>query len=98
MAELEHEQWMRWSNYLVTNYDMPSEIIVKWEKDWIPYNKLTESQKDKDRIWADKVIKIFLDSLPKEKNKPRFNEYDLIDNGFNDCLSEIKERINDRKT
>lgn len=70
LAELEHEQWMRWSNYLVTNYKLPKEIVEKWRISWKPYKQLTEAQKEKDRIWADKVLSTIksylLENGPKE--------------------------------
>ena len=31
-------------------------MMKKWHKNWKPYLELTEEEKDKDRIWADKVL------------------------------------------
>jgi len=31
-------------------------MIRKWQKNWKPYSELTEEEKNKDRIWADKVL------------------------------------------
>ena len=31
-------------------------MMKKWQKNWKPYSELSEEEKDKDRIWADKVL------------------------------------------
>ena len=61
LAELEHEQWMSWSKYIVANNEVPLELFNQWSRNWKPYSKLSEKQKDKDRIWADKVIKLLIE-------------------------------------
>jgi len=33
-----------------------SRLERKWTKNWKPYSELPEEEKDKDRIWADKVL------------------------------------------
>jgi hypothetical protein len=58
LAELEHEQWMKWSLDIVTVEKISPERLLRWNDLWIPYNMLTEEEKDQDRIWADKVIQI----------------------------------------
>jgi len=67
LAELEHKQWLSWTNYLVTNYILPPEIVKKWGKTWKPYKELSEGQKDKDRIWADKVLNELNQKIKKLK-------------------------------
>ena len=54
IAELEHEQWVQWSKAVAE--EVSPERKVRWEKLWIPYDELTEEQKDQDRIWADKAL------------------------------------------
>jgi len=56
LAELEHKQWKSWTIYLGSRYELPSELVKKWGKNWKPYSELTEEEKDKDRIWADRVL------------------------------------------
>lgn len=77
LASLIHAEWMSWSK-AVANKVSP-EKRAKWEKLWIPYEELTEAQKDKDRIWADKALAI-MGKLEKSKSSLR------------DVLSLIKER------
>jgi hypothetical protein len=76
LADIEHRQWMAWSQALakeleLINLDCYREdfVVIKnriktrlenWRRCWKPYNKLTTEQKDKDREWADKI----LDNLP----------------------------------
>jgi hypothetical protein len=65
LAELEHEQWVKWSQNLNNVEKLSPERIERWQKLWIPYSKLTEAEKDQDREWADKVLNL-LHSHTKE--------------------------------
>ena len=57
LAELEHEQWSHWTKYLIKNFT--EDNILKWGKQAItPYYQLSEKEKDSDRVWADKVLKL----------------------------------------
>ncbi|HUS51156.1 MAG TPA: hypothetical protein VMZ91_13395 [Candidatus Paceibacterota bacterium] len=60
-AELEHKQWMSWVEYVLTNYirDLPDGLIKKWQSSMIEYKDLSQNQKDKDRVWARKVLILF---------------------------------------
>ena len=56
LASMIHNEWMSWSKAVAGDVDPARK--AKWEKLWIPYDQLTEPQKDQDRIWADKVLKV----------------------------------------
>ena len=72
----QHEAWSYWSKTIAKELHeikvlcytgKTTEAIQKinarinrWEKNWKPYNKLSEDAKEMDREWADKI----LDSLP----------------------------------
>lgn len=56
LAELEHIQWIRWTQSVDSN--VPPYIVERWRKNWIPYNELPEEEKNKDREFADKIIAI----------------------------------------
>lgn len=62
LAELEHEQWISWTKSVVKQWkDSDGDfdfLIFKWEKNWKPYKDLTETEKEKDRKWARKVLSI----------------------------------------
>lgn len=59
LAELEHEQWMYWAKDILKTEDITEERAKRWEKEsFKPYKNLTEEQKDMDREWARKVLKI----------------------------------------
>ena len=70
LAELEHEQWVQWSNALANEIrvylnwlpeDMRivlSERLERWDSMWVPYDALTEKTKEPDRVWARKVLKL----------------------------------------
>lgn len=73
LANLEHEQWWFWTKELEKQHRTDPEwqyVFEQWSKSWIPYNQLSEGQKDMDRVWARKVIEVFLKhtSLLKKQN------------------------------
>jgi len=57
LAALEHEQWMAWAKDVSEEQNV-SARKEKWKKLFIPYEELSEEDKDKDREWADKVLEI----------------------------------------
>lgn len=57
LAELEHQQWAHWTSYLLDN--LTPENIERWRRQIdTPYSQLSEAEKDSDRNWADKVLRI----------------------------------------
>lgn len=58
LADLEHRQWMHWSQYVAKEHDIPEELEEKWEKNWKPYSQLSEEMKEKDRKWARKALAV----------------------------------------
>ncbi len=57
LSELEHEQWVHWTKYMLENYD--KENIKRWKRQIdTPYKDLSEKEKDGDREWAQKVLDI----------------------------------------
>jgi hypothetical protein len=59
LAELEHEQWIFWSRNIAETETITEQRLERWKKLWVPYRQLTEEQKASDRLWAEKVLKIF---------------------------------------
>ena len=58
LSDLEHKQQIHWNKYMMKSiYD--EDKFVRWEKQIkIPYSELIEEDKEKDRIWARKVLEI----------------------------------------
>jgi hypothetical protein len=54
LAELEHEQWMHWSQAVAS--EVPALTAVKWQRSWIAYADLNDELKEADRAWARKVM------------------------------------------
>lgn len=65
LAELEHKQWMEWSQNLAASEKLSKERIERWKKLWIPYQELSEQSKEQDRVWARRAIRIFLGGKPE---------------------------------
>ena len=83
-ADLEHKRWAGWQSYLFSKsewtkngYLIPKELCFRWQKQIdTPYSKLSEEEKESDRIEVRKylpLIRRFLKS-EKEKNYQRFIE------------------------
>jgi len=70
LARLEHEQWMHWSKAIADKVD--DDTRTRWSACWMPYEDLTEEQKQKDREWAMKVITIL--NIVREDDLNRFIE------------------------
>ena len=70
LAELEHEQWCHWMKYFeektkpitdmsIDEWYKRQDMWQRWKRLMItPYSKLTEKEKESDREWARKVLKI----------------------------------------
>lgn len=57
LADLEHEQWGHWTEYMLDN--LTDINIKKWKKQIkTSYSELSEKEKDSDREWAEKVLNI----------------------------------------
>ncbi len=108
LAELEHEQWMKWSQSLcqkVLTHDVYStgrEMFLKhqsWLNCWKSYDELTEEQKEQDRIWARKVFGVKAKAIFEEL-KEEIDEILETYNQENTALGEeLKEslRIKEKK-
>jgi len=60
LAELEHDQWCNWTRYMLAN--LTPKNIERWlQQVNVPYNMLTEAEKEANRIWARKMIMEILD-------------------------------------
>ena len=56
LAEIEHEQWMYWSQTVAPK--VLSGVSDNWRSSWVDYAELTEVLKEADRVWARKVVEL----------------------------------------
>ena len=62
LARLEHSQWMEWSKAIAQNECLSPARLKRWQGQlWKHYDELTESDKERDRDYARKVIDIVED-------------------------------------
>ena len=69
IAKLEHEQWIIWSATVVNkiaNAKSLEEVgkitFERWDVDWTSWRKLDEREKEKNREWARKVVRLLFDT------------------------------------
>ena len=58
LAELEHEQWMKWADTIMQTEKISDARFARWASCMIPYTDLTEEMKEFDREWARKALAI----------------------------------------
>lgn len=89
LAALIHDHWQAWTTRIVGQHEekLPKELVTKWKQNWRTYTDLPERIKDKNRLWADKVLAIIPKSIksatteePKEPSqvKPVFELFTSI--------------------
>ena len=77
LAELEHKQWAHWTKYMLNRLEQLERELMDQKENWrrqiaTPYFKLTEKEKDSDRVWASKSFEITakqLDAILEEMEK-----------------------------
>ena len=104
-ADLEHKKWVGWQSYLSKSewtkngYLIPKELCIKWQKQIdTPYSKLSEEEKESDRIEVRKylpLIRRFFKS-EKEKNRQKFIKI-LEELNEKEILQKIQEVIKQLK-
>jgi len=63
LSDLEHDQWSGWAKSKLD--EVSDDTADRWKKLFVPYEKLPEEEKEKDRPFAKKVMKVM-------------EEYDLL--------------------
>jgi len=58
LAELEHEQWMKWADTIMQTEKISDARFARWASCMISYAELTEEMKEFDREWARKALAI----------------------------------------
>lgn len=64
LAALEHEQWMQWAQSILKTEHISPDRVQRWGSLMIPYDDLTEDQKDADREWADRALQCVKEHPP----------------------------------
>lgn len=55
ISEIEHEQWIKWTQTLEKTEKLSADRIKRWKEYQVPYEELTEDVKEYDRKWARKI-------------------------------------------
>ena len=60
LADLEHEQWIYWSQAMAVQGFIPQHKLDRWSPLWVPYRDLPEASKEFDRVFARRVLEVFI--------------------------------------
>jgi len=108
LSELEHEQWVGWSKQIAKTENISKKRLRRWKKLWVNYKFLTEKEKESDRDWARKVIKLIKSACEfylRYKDKPELLKKEFptslkvgkkefgAEDELNNFLRIIKEKI-----
>lgn len=58
LAELEHIKWMEWARHMLAEETVSTPRVQRWARLFVPYSELSESEKEKDRVLARRVLKV----------------------------------------
>lgn len=87
LANLEHRQWQHWTSYFL-RFHHYSNFRKRWKKQLRQdYKDLTEKEKESDRVWAKKVIKLIDDKVKRLETM-----YKSLDNLAKATLDMVKKR------
>jgi hypothetical protein len=54
LSRIEHDQWTTWSRSVAA--EVSPERLSVWQASWVPYDALSDEQKELDRQWARRVL------------------------------------------
>lgn len=106
LAEIEHRQWMAWSNTVAEKEkNLSRERLERWKGLWKPYKLLSEEQKKSDRAWAREVFNVFkkcwlADRLQIEKEGLKCHFCGkLLDNTSYcfECLHGVRKEVDEKR-
>lgn len=86
LAQLEHDQWVHYSKDVARKIrnansldKLQESTLGKWKRNWKPYVSLSEAEKEKDRIWAHKVLMLIKDNESAVKKLFQIERGSLIE-------------------
>lgn len=68
LAELEHTKWMEWAKHILSEEKIHTTRVQRWVRSFIPYDELSESEKEKDRVLARRVLKVLIEENVIDKD------------------------------
>lgn len=84
LAELEHDQWIKWSREIAKRENISPKTISRWTNYWVPYCNLVDDVKEFDRVWARKVL---------ETLKPKIETLEAALHEAREALEESVKRL-----
>ena len=57
LAELEHTKWMEWARHILSEETITTQRVQRWVRNFVPYDELSEGEKEKDRVLARRVLR-----------------------------------------
>ena len=67
LAELEHIKWQEWARHLLSEEVISTMRVQRWARLFVPYSQLSESEKEKDRVLARRVLRLIEEETCQEE-------------------------------
>lgn len=58
LASIDHDMWMGWARDILSEEVISTVRVQRWAKNLVPYDQLSEKEKEKNRFYARKIVRI----------------------------------------
>jgi len=66
LSALIHDQWCEWSRNIALRENLSGERLERWDKLWVPYERLSDEEKAKDQEYSLKFLNGIKDNVLKD--------------------------------
>lgn len=63
LAEHDHEMWKDWARHLLSEEAISTTRVQRWARNFVPYNELSEKEREKNRVLARKILRLIQQHL-----------------------------------
>ncbi len=58
IASVIHKEWIEWSRETAHRERISEATLRRWKSRWIPFEHLPDKEKERDRIWARRILQL----------------------------------------
>jgi hypothetical protein len=67
LAEFDHEMWKDWALHILSEESISTTRVQRWARNFVSYDKLSEKEKEKNRVLARRVLRLIQEYLEEER-------------------------------